>query len=92
MYLAMHANWDFHHVPCKCKHQDEESIIDRGCSICRLESDNDHVTECTRKHQEDPDEEEGAAATAVKIPGVNSILLETDGVVPAEKAQDTHKL
>jgi len=74
------------HVPCKRKHQDEESIVDGGCRIRRLESDNDHVSECARKHQEDPDEEEGAATAAMKVSGDYSVSLKTDGVVPAEEA------
>jgi hypothetical protein len=79
-------------VPCECKHEDEEGVVDGGSGIRSLEGGADHVTKSTREHQEDPDEEEGAGATAMKIPGVNSVLLETDWVVPAEETQDTHQL
>jgi hypothetical protein len=79
-------------VPGKSKHQDEESVVDGSCGVRSLESGDDHVPKSTREHHEDPDEEEGAGATAVKISSDDSILLEADWVVPAEEAQDTHQL
>lgn len=50
------------------------------------------MAESTREHHEDPDEEERTGATAMKVSGDDSILLETYRVVPAEETQDTHEL
>jgi hypothetical protein len=90
--LLFRADQGGRHVPCECKHQNEESVVDGSSGIRSLESGDDHVTKGTREHQEDPDEEESAGATAVEISGNGSVLLETDWVVPAEETQDTHQL
>lgn len=70
----------------------EEQIEDTTRHVRVGQTSNNHVAESTRRQEEEPDEQEDRDAALVNSVGVLGIAVETDGVVPADEAEDSHKL
>lgn len=71
--------------------QGEEQVGNVTTGFSEFDTSDNHMRECGGKEEERQDQQEHQSSALVDGVGGFSILVQTDGVVPAYKDDDTHE-
>lgn len=69
----------------------EHQVGNVATSLSRVNTSDDHVGECRREDQEHPDKEEELETAVGDGVGLRGVVVQANGVVPAEVDDDGHE-